>query len=129
MECTCIALLEDDQECLTTTKKCTRLTVWQRPPAGHGGESGPPPAGAWRRLKIIPFTLAGCYELVEMRHRLRTIEQHLPPGAVIAATAISGLAYSELNHMGFCLCELERFSPEILDALAAEVAASAEPAA
>ena len=140
MECTCIALLEDDQECLTTTKRCTRLAVWQRPPAGHGGETGLHPAGrggdtglhpagAWRRLKIVPFTLSGCYELVDMRNRLRTIEQHLPQGAVIAGTSISGLAYSELNHMGFCLCELERFSPEILDALAAEVEASAEPSA
>ena len=140
MECTCIALLEDDQECLTTTKRCTRLAVWQRPPAGHGGETGPPPsghggeiglppAGAWRRLKIIPFTLSGCYELVDMRNRLRTIEQLLPQGAVIAGTSIAGLAYSELNQMGFCLCELERFSPEILDALAAEVAASAETSA
>lgn len=126
MECTCIALLEDDQECLTTTKRCTRLAVWQRPPTGHSGETVLSPRDAWRRLKTVPFTLSGCYELVEMRNRLRTIEQHLPQGAVIAGTSISGLAYSELNHMGFCLCELERFSPEILDALAAEVAASAE---
>ena len=128
MECTCIALLEDEQECLTTTKRCVRLAVWQRPPAGHGGKSGPPPAGrggdtglypagAWRRLKIVPFTLSGCYELVDMRNRLRTIEQHLPQGAVIAGTSISGLAYSELNHMGFCLCELERFSHDMGDAI------------
>ena len=95
MECTCIALLEDEQECLTTTKRCVRLAVWQRPPAGHGGKSGPPPAGrggdtglypagAWRRLKIVPFTLSGCYELVDMRNRLRTIEQHLPEGGRVA---------------------------------------------
>ena len=64
-----------------------------------------------------------------MRTRIKALEQLLPQGAVIAGTSISGLAYNEFSHMGFCLCELESFSPDILDALAAEVAASAEPSA
>ncbi|MBB5143024.1 Fe-only nitrogenase accessory AnfO family protein [Desulfovibrio intestinalis] len=125
MECTYIVLLEDDQHCLTTIKQCARLAVWQR--SASSGEIKTAPKSAWQQLAAIPFTLSGCYELAEMRTRIKALEQHLPRGAVIAGTSISGLAYNEFSHMGFCLCELESFSPDILDALAAEVAAKAEP--
>lgn len=127
MECTCIILLEDDRDCLTTTKQCTRLAVWRRSGSANGGEIKTTPKGAWQQMESIPFTLSGCYELAEMRNRIKALEQHLPQGAVIAGTSISGLAYSEFSRMGFCLCELENFTPDILDALAAEVAAEAEP--
>lgn len=125
MECTYIVLLEDDQHSLTTIKQCARLAVWQR--SASSGEIETAPKSAWQQLAAIPFTLSGCYELAEMRNRIKALEQHLPQGAVIAGTSISGLAYNEFSHMGFCLCELESFSPDILDALAAEVAAKAEP--
>lgn len=129
MECTYIVLLEDDQHCLTTIKQCARLAVWQRSASASasGGEIKTAPKGAWQELAAIPFTLSGCYELAEMRTRIKALEQHLPQGAIIAGTSISGLAYNEFSQMGFCLCELESFNPDILDALAAEVAAEAEP--
>ena len=129
MECTCIVLLEDDQKCLTTIKQCTRLAVWQRSANASGGEIKTAPTDAWQQLEAIPFTLSGCYELAEMRDRIKVLERQLPQGAIIAGTSISGLAYNEFSQMGFCLCELESFSPDILDALAAEVAAEAEPSA
>lgn len=126
MECTCIILLEDDRDCLTTTKQCTRLAVWRRGGSANGGDIKTSPKGAWQQLESIPFTLSGCYELAEMRNRIKALERHLPQGAVIAGTSISGLAYSEFSRMGFCLCELDTFSPDILDALASEILASAQ---
>ena len=117
MKCDCIAVLEDTENSITSMDTCTHLAVWQRDWSTGKG---------WHAAASVPFSLAGCETLPQMRDRLRGLAQLLPEQAAIAGASISGLAYNELSRMGFCLCELDAFSPDILDALACEILASAQ---
>ena len=117
MKCDCIAVLENTENSITTMESCTHLGVWQRDWSTGKG---------WHAVASVPFSLAGCDTLPQMRNKLRELAQLLPAEAAIAGVSISGLAYNELSRMGFCLCELDSFSPDILDALASEILASAQ---
>lgn len=117
MKCDCIAVLENTENLITTIENCTHLSIWQRDwSAGKG----------WHACDPVPFSLEGSTALAQMRARLRHLAHLLPTECAIAGTSISGLAYNELSRMGFCLCELDAFSPDILDALASEILASAQ---
>lgn len=117
MNCDCIAVLENAENVITAMESCTHLTPWVRDwTTGRSWQPGEP----------VPFSLTGCEGLAQTRERLRLLAGLLPEGAAIAATAISGLAYNELSRLGFCLCEMDAFSPDILDALAGEILASAQ---
>ena len=117
MKCDCIAVLENTENSITTMDSCTHLSVWQRDWSTDK---------TWRACDAVPFSLEGCDTLPQMRERLRQLANLLPEQAAIAGVSISGLAYNELSRMGFCLCELDAFSPDILDALASEILASAQ---
>ena len=117
MKCDCIAVLENTDNSITAMESCTHLSVWQRDWSTGKG---------WHACDPAPFSLEGCETLAQMRERLRQLAHLLPEQAAIAGTSISGLAYNELSRMGFCLCELDTFSPQILDALASEILASAQ---
>ena len=117
MKCDCIAVLENTENSITVMENCTHLSVWQRDWSTGKG---------WHAAESVPFTLADCETLPQMRDRLRQLAQLLPAEAAIAGASISGLAYNELSRMGFCLCELDHFSPDILDALASEILTSAQ---
>lgn len=117
MKCDCIAVLENTDNSITSMDTCTHLAVWQRDWSTEQG---------WHACDPVPFSLEGCETLPQMRNRLRELAQLLPAGAAIAGASISGLAYNELSRMGFCLCELDHFSPDILDALASEILTSAQ---
>ena len=117
MKCDCIAVLENTEDSITAMETCTHLSVWMRDwSVGKG----------WQACESVPFSLAGCGTLAQMRDKLRQLADLLPAEAAIAGTSISGLPYNELSRMGFCLCELDAFSPDILDALASEILASAQ---
>ena len=117
MKCDCITVLENTDNSITAMESCTHLSVWQRDWSTGKG---------WHACDPAPFSLEGCETLAQMRERLRQLAHLLPEQAAIAGTSISGLAYNELSRMGFCLCELDTFSPQILDALASEILASAQ---
>ena len=117
MKCDCIAVLEDTENSITSMDTCTHLAVWQRDWSTGKG---------WHACDPVPFSLEGSTALAQMRARLRHLAHLLPAECAIAGTSISGLAYNELSRMGFCLCELDAFSPDILDALASEILASAQ---
>ena len=117
MKCDCIAVLENTDNSITAMESCTHLSVWQRDWSTGKG---------WHACDPAPFSLEGCETLAQMRERLRQLAHLLPEQAAIAGTSISGLAYNEQSRMGFCLCELDTFSPQILDALASEILASAQ---
>ena len=117
MKCDCIAVLENTDNSITSMDTCTHLAVWQRDWSTGKG---------WHACDPVPFSLEGCETLPQMRNRLRELAQLLPAEAAIAGASISGLAYNELSRMGFCLCELDHFSPDILDALASEILTSAQ---
>ena len=117
MKCDCIAVLENTENSITTMDSCTHLSVWQRDWSTDK---------TWRACDAVPFSLEGCDTLPQMRERLRQLANLLPEQAAIAGVSISGLAYNELSRMGFCLCELDAFSLDILDALASEILASAQ---
>lgn len=117
MKCDCIAVLENTENSVSSMDNCTHLAVWQRDWSTGKG---------WRAAKSVSFSLEGCTSLPQIRDELRNLAQLLPDQAAIAGLSISGLAYNELSRMGFCLCELDAFSPDILDALASEILASAQ---
>lgn len=119
MKCNCIAVLENSQNTLATFETCTHLALWNR-------ENGPD--STWSAGECVPFTLSGCAELAPMRERLRQLAATLHDVTAIAGLSISGLAYNELGRLGFCLCELDAFSPDILEALAQEIMASEQDA-
>ena len=117
MKCDCIAVLENTENSITSMETCTHLAVWQRDWSTGKG---------WHACDSVPFSLEGCETLPQMRNKLRELAQLLPAEAAIAGASISGLAYNELNRMGFCLCERGTFSPDILGALASEIRTSAQ---
>ncbi|QCC85373.1 hypothetical protein DDIC_05685 [Desulfovibrio desulfuricans] len=117
MKCDCIAVLENTDNSITNMENCTRLSVWLRDwSVGKG----------WHAAESVPFSLEGCDTLAKMRDKLRQLASLLPADSAIAGASISGVAYNELSRMGFCLCELDAFTPDILDALASEILASAQ---
>lgn len=56
-----------------------------------------------------------------MRDKLRHLVATLGNTRILVATSISGIAYSVLDQRGFRLCEMDGFTPDILDALVESV--------
>ncbi len=117
MEYTHVALFENAAGHLADMRSCTHLALWSKKACVQGTEG-------WEADRTIPFTLAACSQLDAMRTRIRLLGRDLPAGTIIAGTSIGGVLYEELNRMGFCLCELDTFHAEVLDALVAEVMVS-----
>ncbi|SDF86042.1 Fe-only nitrogenase accessory AnfO family protein [Desulfovibrio legallii] len=117
MRCSHIAVMQTADAALAGVETCARIVLWTR---AEDAETG------WAQGPALPFSLGGCGNMAALRGRLRQLAGLLPQGAALVGTGISGLAYNELSRLGFCLCELTAFDPQLLPPLAAEIEAKAQ---
>ncbi|MDR3361267.1 MAG: hypothetical protein LBO64_00185 [Desulfovibrio sp.] len=82
-------------------------------------------AGVWACQETIPFCVDEGENLARMRDKLRDFVARLGDTRILAATAITGVAYAVLDQRGFRLCEMDSFSHGCLDALVEEANAPA----
>lgn len=80
----------------------------------------------WVCRESVAFSVEKEWNSAIIRDRLQLFIAALGQTRILAASSISGIAYSLLNRHGFKLCEMGGFSPDCLDALVESVKTATE---
>jgi Fe-only nitrogenase accessory protein AnfO len=83
----------------------------------------------WKCVRTIPWTPGPDRSPAAVRGAVADLAAALEDARILVGTSVSGIAYTVLDQRGFCICELDAFSPDCLDALTAALEAPPREAA